>query len=31
MGDFLSDLFNGAAEVRKRRAHMASLEDSRPD
>jgi hypothetical protein len=31
LGDFLSDLFNGAAEVRKRRAYMASLEDRRPD
>jgi hypothetical protein len=31
MGDFLSDLFNGPSEVRKRRAYMAALEDGRPD
>jgi 1-acyl-sn-glycerol-3-phosphate acyltransferase len=31
LGDFLSDLFNGPSEVRKRRAYMASLKDGRPD
>jgi 1-acyl-sn-glycerol-3-phosphate acyltransferase len=31
LSNFLSDLFNGPSEVRKRRAYMASLEDGRPD
>lgn len=31
LGEFLSDVFNGAAEVRKRHAYMADLEQRIPD